>query len=102
VNDVLGETREQEDAAERGRWARLLKSAPWCADEARAHEGYCRDAFRALIDSEREPIAGGRDGAERHAWRRLVFWSWRALIALQAQRARLNVRVSVDDLFPEN
>ena len=76
--EVLGESREQIEASERGRTARLLKSLPWCDDEARGHEGYCRDAFRALIDGE-APIAGGRGGGERLAWRRLVYWTWRAL-----------------------
>lgn len=78
---MLGES----PAKERARFAHWLKSMPWCGSETRAHEGFERDAFRALLDAP-APVAGARRSPERIAWRELVWNFWRAFNLLQAQR----------------
>lgn len=77
---MLGSDQERQ---ERGQFARWLRGMPWCDHSVRAHSGFEADAWRHLIDSDREPVAGG---SERAAWRRLVWRAWHCFRRLQTQR----------------
>ena len=83
---MLGESREQEDAAERRRVRRSL-----------LHLAFPASLIRWRPDVAARQLDRLLDGPEPHPsrwnpWRelqRLAWWMWRCLTLLQAQRARL-------------
>jgi hypothetical protein len=84
---MLGETREQEDAVERARFANRLFGSPWTSPAVRRHEGYARDRFHWLLGRKTPPPDLPSIGRKLET---LTWWLWRCFTLLQAQRARLD------------
>lgn len=83
---MLGESLQEEQRRERGRFANRLFAGTWTDAATRRHDGYARNRFAWLLDRMTPPPELPTIGRKLEI---LTWWTLRCFTALQRAKARL-------------